>query len=351
MANFVGRWVLPSVSAGLIIFAISTVIRPAQPQADPILPPAGQGGGDNVVAGLGVIEPSSEMISVASELPGVVRQVLVKPGQEVTAGTPLFRLDARSAAADVDAARASLANANAQATSARARIDTARAALIAADVAVRDAQARASLFTGVTDNRAVAQDEVDRSRYAVERARAQRAQAEAELRSAQASASAASSSARVAEAQVRVAQTALDRLTVRAPIAGRIFRVDIRPGEFAAAGPLSTPLIAMGEATTMHVRVQIDEEDVTRVTAGAKAEGTVRGSGNSRVALTFVRFEPQAVPKRNLAGGGERVDTRIIEAVYALDPKSGPVFAGQQMDVFVEATPLLPATPPAPPAS
>jgi HlyD family secretion protein len=32
----------------------------------------------------------------------------------------------------------------------------------------------------------------------------------------------------------------------------------------------------------------------------------------------------------------ERVDTRVLEAIYAL-PTTAPVFPGQQMDVFIES--------------
>jgi hypothetical protein len=79
---------------------------------------------------------------------------------------------------------------------------------------------------------------------------------------------------------------------------------------------------------------------VSRVSAGARAEGALRGAGDRRAPLTFLRFEPQAVPKQNLTGGAERVDTRVVEAIYALDPEALPAFVGQQMDVFVEAAPF-----------
>jgi hypothetical protein len=53
--------------------------------------------------------------------------------------------------------------------------------------------------------------------------------------------------------------------------------------------------------------------------------------------LRFVRFEPYVVPKVNLTNGtAERVDTRVVEAIYALNPNI-PVRPGQQMDVFVQA--------------
>jgi HlyD family secretion protein len=296
-----GRAALPLAAAGLIAFALSVAHRPNADQAFAQTagePASASDKGASVVAALGVVEPSSEVIAVAAELPGVVRDVLVVPGQDVPKGAALFRLDARAV---------------------EARLGAARAALRVAQVDAQDATARARLFTAISDARAVSADERDRARFA-----ADRGQATVALRA----------------AEVRELETDAARLTVRAPLAGRVLRVNVRPGEFAAAGASTDPLIALGDVTPLHVRVQIDEEDAARVTAGAKAEGALRGNNARRVALAFVRFEPQATPKRNLNGGAERIDTRVIEAIYAFEPTTLPAFVGQQMDVFVQAAPV-----------
>jgi len=39
----------------------------------------------------------------------------------------------------------------------------------------------------------------------------------------------------------------------------------------------------------------------------------------------------------------KRVDTRVLQGLYSFDPKSLPVYVGQQMDVFIEAAPIRPA--------
>ena len=54
-----------------------------------------------------------------------------------------------------------------------------------------------------------------------------------------------------------------------------------------------------------------------------------------------MRFEPLVQPKRALTGDGtERVDTRVLEVIYALAKDAPQPFVGQQMDVFIEAEPL-----------
>ncbi len=46
------------------------------------------------------------------------------------------------------------------------------------------------------------------------------------------------------------------------------------------------------------------------------------------------------VPKRSLTGdSAERVDTRVLQALYSFDPAKLPAYVGQQMDVYIEAPP------------
>jgi hypothetical protein len=43
------------------------------------------------------------------------------------------------------------------------------------------------------------------------------------------------------------------------------------------------------------------------------------------------------IPKKSLTGDStERVDTRVLQALYSFDRKQLPFYIGQQMDVFIE---------------
>jgi multidrug resistance efflux pump len=126
-------------------------------------------------------------------------------------------------------------------------------------------------------------------------------------------------------------------LTVNASIDGEILQCKVRPGEYAQSGPLQQPLILMGDTSHLNVRVDIDEQDGWRVRNGAIAVASPRGQGAQRYSLHFERFEPYVIPKKNLTNDAtERVDTRVLQAIFALDAGT-PVRAGQQMDVFIRA--------------
>jgi multidrug efflux pump subunit AcrA (membrane-fusion protein) len=289
---------LPLVAAGLFAFALLSVLtQPPRTGADPVLPvPATPFAAS--VAGVGVIEPRGEAIAIASHLPGVVSKVYVQAGDAVKRGAPLFALDDR-------AVRAELAYTEAQVRSAEVALADAR------DVSQRAQQSY--------KRQATSDAEATRRRFAVSLAETRLAEARA--------------------ARDRLA-TELDRLVVTAPIDARVWRVDVRPGEYAPAGPSARPLVVLGDDSELHVRVEVDQTDAARVRAEARAVANLRGDARSKASLRFVRFEPLEQPKRVLTGDGtERVDTRTLEVIYAIEPGPLRAFVGQQMDVFIEAEP------------
>jgi ABC-type sugar transport system ATPase subunit len=111
------------------------------------------------------------------------------------------------------------------------------------------------------------------------------------------------------------------------------------PRRIRAGRPTCEPLILFGNVDVLNVRTDVDEHDAWKVSGGAAAYASVRGNSDLRVPLQFVRFEPYIVPKKSLTGDStERVDTRVLQVLYSFNRDTLPVYAGQQMDVFIEAT-------------
>ena len=66
-------------------------------------------------------------------------------------------------------------------------------------------------------------------------------------------------------------------------------------------------------------------------------QGFVRGDAERPLQLSFVRIEPFTEPKRSLTGAGnERIDTRVLQVIYAIDSTPREVYVGQQIDVFLD---------------
>lgn len=286
----------------------------------------GELAGSPRVAGAGVVEPSSETIQVGTALSGLVTDLLVQPGDYVTKGQPLFVVDTR-------ALRSRIAETGAAVGEARAAIAEARAAIAEARSAEATAARQLGLYREVEDPAAVSRAEVIRAEGEANAARERRQLAEARLAAAQ---------ARLASAQAQVgsAQTELGRATVRAPIAGEILAVNIRPGEYLSTmgGSGSQAFVEMGETRPLHIRVDIDEEQAPRVALGEPATVSPRGAAERQVKARFVRAEPRVVPKRSLTNSAaERVDVRVLQIIYELPDADGLFRVGQQVDAFIPA--------------
>jgi RND family efflux transporter MFP subunit len=246
-------------------------------------------------------------------VPGVVTEVDVKVGDTVKAGQPLFKIDDRDLQADLIVKQAAV-----EAAKAKVKVD---------EASLADLKNQWEMYQSVSDPRAITKEELDKRRFAYATGQARLEQSRAEVVS--------------TEAQVKSTQTQIDRLTVRAPVDGQALQVKIHPGEFAQTGVLAQPLILLGNVKVLNVRVDIDENDAWRLKPDSRAKAFLRGNRDLSTELKFVRVEPYVVPKKSLTGEStERVDTRVLQALYAFDPNSLPVYVGQQMDVFIEAPPL-----------
>lgn len=294
LLGHIGRWKLPLFAIiGLSFALISVLNRKVDPVREPAINPPSTIF-KNTVAGIGVVEPKSEVINLGTELSGIVRTVHVRVGDKVKQGSPLLTLDER----DIDA-----------------QINTLKATLDSNKVQLKDAISQFALVKNMGDSRAVAKDDFNRRKYAAELA-----------------------STRIieTEALLKQAATTKDRLTIKAPIDGEILYLNVRPGEFAAANTLSDPLISMGDISTLYVRVEIDQENASLVHPKSRAIGVKRWNTKTPTVLEFVRFEPYIKPKKNLASAGQRVDTRVLQIIYMLVDPENPPFVGEQMDVFIE---------------
>lgn len=347
------NYVLPVLSAALALFAVYHVTgaQKAQPREEPLVAPARVPFGQTI-AGAGVVEARTENIAVGAHLAGVVQEVFVRVGQTVSAGEPLFRLDERQARAELKLREANLLHAEAQ----LARLEQMPRAeeLPPSQARVREAQANLTdqqdQFNRVRRlyaQNALGEEEMIRRYQALQMAREQlaRAQGEYDLLTAGAwgpDRAIAQAAVAQARAQVEQARTELDRLWVRAPVAGEVLQVNVRPGEYVGAPP-GQALVVLGDVGRLHVRVDIDEHDIPRFAPGQPARATPRGASRIEVPLEFVRVEPYVIPKRSLTGANsERVDTRVLQVIYAVT--GGPkVYVGQQLDVFLDA--VAPAGP------
>jgi HlyD family secretion protein len=311
------RKILPFLAVAGIIVAGIFVFKglPDRSMTTPDkTPPAASkaNNGKGGVAASGVIEPSSEITDIGTNVSGVVTEVYVQIGERVGKGAPLFAVDSRQVRALLREAETGIGEARAGITEARTNMTTANKQL--------------ALYRSVDDPRAISRSELISAEGALSDARARLQAAQAQLIAAQ--------------ARRGSAQTELARHIVYAPIGGEVLDVEIRSGEFVSAGGqggnAAVPYIQLGETRPLYVRIDVDENEVSRIGANANAIISPRGNSAKRVPVTQVRIEPQIIPKRSLTNSAtERVDVRVMQIIFMLPSDDTSFRVGQQVDAVI----------------
>jgi RND family efflux transporter MFP subunit len=149
----------------------------------------------------GIAKPSLQ-VTLHPNVAGIVHEILVKEGEWVREGQALVRMDDGVALANLSAAEVAAAQTG--------PIELARAELAAAEQTLRR-------FESVTDQRAIAAQELEFARAAVEKALANLNTAEGNLR--------------LAYERVGIERERVKQLTLHAPFDGVVFRIKANLGE------------------------------------------------------------------------------------------------------------------------
>ncbi len=301
----------------------------------------------NVVAGPGLVEPESENVQVGSELAGKLKDVLADEGDHVKKEQVLAILVNDDYRAQVEASRGQVAQAEAayekvlngarpqerreylaamqqaEIVQANAQTDFERnQKLFAAGVISREAMDHAQRdLTVAEDQHEAAKQQYhlvdDRSRTEdIDAAKAQLAMARAQL----------------ADNEAVYAKTFL-----RAPFDGTILRKHHRTGESVTNSSVTAdPVFTMGDVTSLRVRVDVDETDVSRVADGQRAYVTAQAYPGKKFWGHVVRVAGQLGHKNvRTDEPKEKVDTKILETLVQMDPGTElPV--GLRVDAYIQ---------------
>jgi multidrug resistance efflux pump len=350
--------IIAAVSLGFAV-AVTWLLTPSSSVTAPPNQPAHSTLKEGRIAGLGIVEPRGECVAVGSAVPGIVDVVLVKPGDAVKEGQPLFKLEQAERQAEVEARMAALQLEESKLSRLEAQprpedVTPLEARVRAAEVEAKRAEGTFERVKTAREAGAASVEDLEQRRFAMLMAQAMVDQMKAELTRLKNGAwkpdlEVARREVASAKAALEKARVDLERLTVKSPTTGSVLKVDVRAGEYATAGRLDSAMVTVGDEGPLHVRVQVDEDDAARVKPGSPAEAFTRGRDPAHLALRFVRIDPRVEPKTSLRGiVTERVDTRVLVVVYEVVKTEGSVYVGQQVDVFIDGDAGAPAAPTAP---
>ena len=237
-----------------------------------------------------------EPLYMAPPISGQLTQVDVQRGDRVTAGAPLFAVDARSlaaqgqeAAGQIRAASGTIAAAQATKAQLAAQVAAARANAEEADKEALRAEHLLALGHG-----AVSQQDVDKAHAAAEAARAQLLAAQRQADAATAQVATATGQLGQAQGAKAAAAARIDQASQRAPGSARVEDVFFQPGEWATA---NQPVVSLLPDDRVRLRFFVPEREVARYRIGRQVSFACDGCGTGLAAtINYVSPRPEFTP-------------------------------------------------------
>ena len=235
-----------------------------------------------------------------------VKAVYVQPGDHVAAGKILMLLDDVQARARLAAAQAGVKNAQAAVEAAthngtREQQQASAAEITRAQMDRNQAQHDLDALTKLNAKGAASASEVAAARQRLDSASAslQAAQASSQGRYSPAEVERAKSGLDDAEANLVAAQQVEDDTKVRAPAAGTVYSIEVKPGDFVDQGKL---LVQLADLQHEQVRAYFDEPELGSLAVGQPIEikwegrpGRIWHGHIERVPVTVIHLETRTV--------------------------------------------------------
>ena len=238
-------------------------------------------------------------VDISADVMGRIVELNVDEGNDVEQGQILLRIDPTIAAAAVSQGRASLSQAQAQAKREEANFLRAQ----------RDLERMRSLYQ--RDSLLVSRQQVEQADTDFEVARALFEGAQYGVENAQAS--------------LTRAQEDLAKTTIRAPMSGKVTRLNVEEGETAVIGTMNNPgslLLTISDLSVIEAVMEVDETDVPEIALGDSAAIELDAFPDTLFTGRVTEIGNSAVRPPGQNTGGGQTQTIDFEVVITLDRPS-----------------------------
>jgi len=299
----------------------------------------------------GRVEGASETTQIGAAADGILKAVYVKEGQLVKSGTLLgeigcadLQASLQTAIAEADGARQTRTRILRGARDEEKKIATEKTA--AARATFEEAKSRLGMQRALYEK-----EEISRATY--DQAVRDLGVADANLRAAvrteellaapplREETARADAEVLASEGRVRMVQERIGKCSISAPSDGTILRVYARPGEsFSTVTP--RPLFSLADTSTRHIKAEVDESDVDKVSVGQKvvihADALEGKTLNGSVARVSAMMGRKSI---NTGDPSDKSDRDILEAVIDLEDHARSLPIGLRVTVqFLTTTAL-----------
>jgi HlyD family secretion protein len=291
----------------------------------------------------GRVEPRSGEIRIAAPMVGRVGEVLVKVNDKVFAGEPLIRLvddeiQARLPAAEAQIALRKRARNDQSVSGKAANRRDAEDAAADAERAIVDARSALDRAAAVRRAGTGTEADIEAARTALRRAQDRLRLRKEDLRKIDAESgtplpSQPDGQLNVARAELLGVDAAIEKLTVRAPIAAAVLQINVKSGELAAPSA-EQPLVVLGDISALRVRAELDERDFGEIKVGQAAVVRAAAFRDREFAGKVASIAPTVQAPR-IASRDQRnlTDVNVAEVVVDL-AEPGPLAVGMKVDVY-----------------
>jgi membrane fusion protein (multidrug efflux system) len=297
-----------------------------------------------------------DMVSVAPEVNGIIREVLVHENQRVHRGDVLFRIDPRPFRIALAQAEAQIAGAEVQVSQLEARSSGTAADIQGAEANLAYQQREFGRLEELMRRGWITRSRYDESLHNLQEARERLSNARAASVTAQSALRGGGTGNQPAVEAARVAREQallnLSRTEVRAPADGTISQTDrLQVGATAVTG---VPVVTLVRSGTTFVEANYKETDLANMYVGQPAEIRIdaypglhiNGHVASIGAGTGSQFS--VLPAQNASGNWVKVRQRVPVRI-AIDGDPGrPMLAGLSAEITVDTRERPPAQPPRP---
>src|SRR2546423_11965226 len=284
-------------------------------------------------------------IKLTSEVPGRIEEIYVNPGDQVTKGKPLVRVDPTQLQSSQEAQWAATQASINDVQNARNAVNSAQQALVVAEasvaaakqqvvalqtsvdrtpVEVNTASRELKRYTELIEAGVSSRLEYDTARDRYETSKISLETSKANLEAQRIAVKEATKRANQQGMAVKEAQTGIKSSEMRAnqqqamlrgqvsqrskatqlsPLNGVVADIPTRVGEFAVAGLSTTPLMTIADMSQINVEVNVDETEINNVKVGQEAKVKVDGLGDKEIKAVVTQKNPLAVAKSDATGG------------------------------------------------
>lgn len=284
-------------------------------------------------------------IKLTSEVPGRIEEIYVNPGDQVTKGKPLVRIDPTQLQSNQEAQWAATQASINDVQNARNQVQQAQQALLVAESSVASAKQQVVAFQTAVDKAQVdlntaqrelkrytelieagvssrleydtARDRFETAKIALETAKAnleaqkiavkeateRASQQKLAVEDAQTSIKSSEMRANQQSAMLRGQVSQREKATQLSPLNGVVADIPTRVGEFAVAGLSTTPLMTIADMSQINVEVNVDETEINNVQVGQQAKVKVDALGDKEIKAVVTQKNPLAIAKSDTTGG------------------------------------------------